>query len=381
MAQAADLPGAAHLELVGGVAYLDPEPAMLEAMLAGWVRQQQTRFLNENGTIKRRVSLVRRLVEFTGAYPWEWAPADGEAFIAHLQSPGRAHPIAMSTGRGYETTLALFMEFATDRRYGWSQECLERFGQAPQQIFHEDNRVAHVTEYEGRPGRRPLTYDEVQALFDAADGRVEQARSRGRKGALTAMRDSALLKTVYAYGLRRNEARMLDLPDLRRTPKAPQYRQYGGVFVRYGKASNGSPPKRRTVLTVPEMDWIVDVLDHWVTEIRPLLSPGSLPALFVTERAGRMSLRGLDNAFEQSRADAGLPQEADLHALRHSYVTHLVEFDYPEKFVSLQVGHAYASTTAIYTNSRELQQPGEKPQVSRSRQGRDSVPCLRTAAV
>jgi hypothetical protein len=27
----------------------------------------------------------------------------------------------------------------------------------------------------------------------------------------------------------------------------------------------------------------------------------------------------------------------------------LVEFDYPEKFVSTQVGHTYAATTAIYT--------------------------------
>jgi len=34
---------------------------------------------------------------------------------------------------------------------------------------------------------------------------------------------------------------------------------------------------------------------------------------------------------------------------RHTYVTHLVEFDYPERFVQDQVGHAYASTTAIYT--------------------------------
>ncbi len=56
-----------------------------------------------------------------------------------------------------------------------------------------------------RPGRRPLTYDEVQALFDAVDGRVERARGLGRKGALTAMRDAALLKTVYAFGLRRND--------------------------------------------------------------------------------------------------------------------------------------------------------------------------------
>jgi site-specific recombinase XerD len=349
MAQAADLPGAAHLELAEGVVHLDPKPALLDAMLAGWARQQQTRFLNEAATIRPRIALVRRLVDFTNAYPWEWRPADAEAFIARLRSPNSRRPIAMSTGRGYETTLALFMEYLTDRRYGWPEVCLERFGDIPQQIFHEDNRVAHVVEHEGRPGRRPLTYDEVQALFDAVDSRVEQARTRGRKGALTAMRDAALLKTVYAFGLRRNETRMLDLADLRRAQKTPQYRQYGGLLVRYGKASRGSPPKRRTVLTVPEMDWIIDVLDQWLTEIRPLFTPGKHPALFVTERASRMSLRGLNVAFSLASEAAGLAPELDLHSLRHSYVTHLVEFDYPERFVSLQVGHEYASTTAIYT--------------------------------
>lgn len=318
-------------------------------MLLGWVRQQRARFLNEEGTIRPRVAMVRRLVEFTNQYPWQWRPSDAEAFITHLRSSNRAKPIAMSTGRSYETTLALFMGFITDGRYGWVAECQNRFGQVPQQIFHEDNRVAHVAEYEGRPGRRPLTYDEVQALFDAVDGRAEATRSRGRKGALTAMRDAAMLKTVYAFGLRRNETRMLDLADLRRAQKRPQYGQFGALFVRYGKASKGSPPKRRTVLTVREFDWIVDILDGWVSEIRPAFSPGKLAALFVTERSGRMSLRGLNKAFEQARDLAGLPPELDLHALRHSYVTHLVEFDYPEKFVSLQVGHDYASTTAIYT--------------------------------
>jgi len=347
--KAAGLAGSAHLELADGVVHLDPAGAVLEAMLQGWARQQRARFLSDEGTIRPREAVVRRLVEFTNDFPWNWTPADGEAFIAHLRSSNRGKPIAMSTGRGYETTLALFMDFVTDRRYGWAAECLERFGKVPQQIFHEDNRVAHVLEHEGQPGRRPLTYDEVQALFDAVDGRVEDVRRRGRKGALTAMRDAALLKTVYAFGLRRNETRMLDLADLRRQPKMPQYREYGGLFVRYGKASNGSPPKRRTVLTVHEMDWIVDVLDHWVTEVRPALEPGRLPALFVTERASRLSPRGLNVAFELARKDAGLPEELDLHALRHSYVTHLVEFGYPEKFVSLQVGHEHASTTAIYT--------------------------------
>jgi integrase len=349
VAQAADLPGAAHLELVDGVVHLDPKAAVLEAMVAGWVRQQRTRFLNEEGTIKPRVALVRRLVDYTNAYPWEWQPADVEDFMAHLRSPNRGRPIVMSTGRGYATTLSLFLEYLTDRRYGWPEVCLERFGEIPQQVFHEDNRVAHVVGYEGEPGRRPLTYDEVQAVFDALDGRIEKSRTRARKGTLTAMRDAVLLKTIYAYGLRRNEARMLDLADLRRAQKSPQYGRFGGLYVRYGKASSGSPPKRRTVLTVPEMDWIVDALDDWVTSVRPLFSPGKLAALFVTERASRMSPRSLNVAFRQARDDAGLPSELDLHCLRHSYVTHLVEFDYPEKFVSLQVGHEYASTTAIYT--------------------------------
>ena len=34
--------------------------------------------------------------------------------------------------------------------------------------------------------------------------------------------------------------------------------------------------------------------------------------------------------------------------LRHSYVTHLVEFDYPERFIQEQVGHSFSSTTAVY---------------------------------
>src|SRR5260370_36903972 len=152
---------------------------MLEAMLQGWARQQRTRFLNEKGTIKPREAMVRRLVDFSNLYPWQWQPADAEAFISHLRSPNRSRPIVMSAGRGYETTLALFMGFITDRRYGWAAECLERFGQAPPQIFHEDNPVAHAAEYEGQPERRPLTYDEVQALFDAADGRGDEAQSRG----------------------------------------------------------------------------------------------------------------------------------------------------------------------------------------------------------
>ncbi|WP_157488710.1 tyrosine-type recombinase/integrase [Pseudofrankia sp. DC12] len=344
---ATGLPGSARLEIVENVVPLDQAGTTFEAMLSGWARQQRARFLREAETIAPRLALVRRLVAFSGLFPWEWTPAEGEAFISDRRSGSR--PVSVSTARGYEVALRMFCEYVTDPRYEWPRVCEERFGRCPAQIFHEWNSVAHVVEYEGSAGRRPLTYDEVQALFDAADGLVEEIRGRGRKGALPAMRDAALLKTIYAFGLRRREARGLDLTDLRRSPKTAQYGQYGALFVRYGKASRGSPPKRRTVLTVPEMDWVVEVLAHWVGELRPLFGPGPLTALWVTERASRISTRGVNEAFETARRAAGLPAELDLHCLRHSYVTHLVEFDYPERFVAEQVGHRCTSTTAIYT--------------------------------
>jgi integrase len=75
----------------------------------------------------------------------------------------------------------------------------------------------------------------VQALFDAADGLVDGIRARHCKGALAAMRDAALLKTFYAFGLRRREAWGLDLADLRHNPKIPAFGRYGGLFIRWGQ--------------------------------------------------------------------------------------------------------------------------------------------------
>lgn len=69
----------------------------------------------------------------------------------------------------------------------------------------------------------------------------------------------------------------------------------------------------------------------------------------MTERCGRRSKRGANEAFETARDAAGLPAELDLPSLRHSMITHVVEFGYPERFAQDQAGHAVAATTAIYT--------------------------------
>ena len=342
-----EVPGVAHLSLVDGVVHLDEAAAVFEAMVVGWSRQQSSRLLADS-TIEPRLALLRRFAEFAESYPWGWGPSDVEDFTVALMSGGQR--LAPSTIRNYHLTLRMFCDYLTDPRYEWPTVCRDRFGQVPTQVCHEWNTVAHLNDYEGNPARRPLSYDELQALFDFLDERVDRVARSGRKGALAAMRDAQMIKTAYAFGLRRNELCRLEIADLRPNPHVAEWGTYGSVHVRYGKAVRGGVPRRRTVLSVPEFDWAIEGLRQWVEQARPLLNPGDHSALWVTERLTRVTLRYLDKRFNALRCEAGLDSALTLHCLRHSYVTHLVEFGYPERFVQEQVGHAFASTTAIYAS-------------------------------
>jgi site-specific recombinase XerD len=222
-------------------------------------------------------------------------------------------------------------------------------GAAPAQILHEWNRATHVTEFEGRPERRPLTRAELQVLFDTADGAVEEAACSVRKGWLAAFRDATLFKVIYAWGLRRREAAMLDVGDFGPNPAAAELGRFGVCQVRFGKAMRGSPPRRRAVATV--LPWAAEALEQYVAEVRPLHGePARGPALWLTERGERISARRIDERFAAWRAAAGLPAELSVHCLRHSYASHLVEDGVDPLFVQHQLGHSWASTTAVYTS-------------------------------
>jgi integrase len=263
----------------------------------------------------------------------EFGTGDVEDFtVSNMSGKQRLAP---STVRGYHLTLRMFCDYLTDVRYDWPRQCRDRFDQVPIQVCHEWNTVAHLNDYEGRPARRPFTYDELQVLFDYLDERVERVSGSGRKGALAALRDAQMIKTAYAFGLRRNELCRLDVADLRPNPHVREWGTYGSLHVRYGKAVRGGVPRRRTVLAVPEFDWAVAGLRQWVEQARPLFAVADHPALWVTERLTRVSLRYFDQRFAQLRAEVGLDKDLSLHCLRHSYVTHLVEFGYPERFVQV----------------------------------------------
>jgi site-specific recombinase XerD len=336
-------PGAAGLHVVAGLALLRPEEQVFAAMLEGWGSQQLARNLAP-GTVEGRQRAVRAFAAHAGAYPWAWTPQMVDEWCTDLRTVRR---LRRSTLRSYQVAVRLFCAYLTDPAYDWPQQCQRRFGTHPVQVVHEWNAAVHAQQAEADPSKRAFTLEELQAFFDHADAQVARIRAAGRKGWLPAFRDAALFKVAYAYGLRRNEARMLDVADFGRNPHGLEFGEYGICYVRYGKATTGSAPKRRSVLTV--WGWVPEVLQEWVTQFRPLLAPAGSPALWPSERAARVGLQRVNSRFAAYRDALGLPGGLDFHSLRRSYVTHLVEDGWDARFVQEQAGHQHASTTSIYT--------------------------------
>ncbi|GAB2329475.1 tyrosine-type recombinase/integrase [Streptomyces griseoincarnatus] len=335
----------ARLVLLQGVTLLHPEDAVFDAMLEGWARQQRGGRRLQPDTIKDRQSVVRRFSEHTNAYPWQWSAADVDEWMTYLIAELKR---AESTIRGYQGALRMFCDYITSPHYQWPQECEERFGTHPVQICHEWNTVANLVDYEGSADRRPMTREEIQTFLDYADAQVDRAIRLGRKGALAAYRDATVFKVLYGWGTRCTETSRLDITDWYRNPKAPELGRYGSLHVRYEKRTKGSPPRRRTTLSV--MPWAVEAFEDYIVNARPRYkAAGDKPALWLTERGGRLQVREIEDRFAEYRDALGLDKELVPHCLRHSHVTHQIEDGADPAFVQRQVGHRFPSTTALYT--------------------------------
>jgi integrase/recombinase XerC len=266
-----------------------------------------------------------------------------------LSLTGEKH-LAPSTIRSYQGDLRLFNEYLCDGRYGWAFACEEEFGpgEHPVQILHEWNSIAHLQSYEGNPEARPFTRQELQRFLDYADDQVDRAVRAKRKGALAAYRDATLFKVMYAWGLRRTEVSKLDVADWGRNPEAPEFDRYGTLHVRYGKAKRGQPPRRRNVLSM--FGWAVEAVADYVENIRPKFGYEEHPALWVTERGGRVRPPEINARFVSYRDALELPEILVPHSFRHSYVSHNTEDGVDRRFIQVQVGHECDSSTAIYTH-------------------------------
>lgn len=332
-----DASGRVHL--VSTVGLLHPEQQTVEEMVDGWRNQQLSRNLGFD-TIDQRIRYVRRFIDHTNEYPWNWTPAMAEEYIADLRSIRR---LSLSTVRGQQSALRAFTSYISNPDYGWDRLCEHRFGTHPAQVFFEWNIAHHSEEYEGRPGKRPFTRNELQRLFDHADDEVERAAASSKKGWHSAYRDSVMMKVAYSYGLRFNELRHLQTVDFAANPHARQFGQFGVCKVRYGKSRRGSTFKPRSVLTV--FSWSPGIVHDWLANGRG--TPDTVD-MFPSERGGLVVESTLLRRLRRYCDHLNFCDGLDAHSFRRSYATHLLESGWDPRFVQFQMGHEYASTTGVY---------------------------------
>lgn len=317
--------------------------AFLEEVLLGWARAQRARALGEHHISVGRRN-VMRLADFSGKFPWEWLPADADEWFTHLRA---VKNLAHATLRRYQGSISSFCEYATDVGYDWSTRSAAEFGAVFSQVITPYNRITHSQENESRPAKRAFTLPELSQLFDLLDLEYERILDSGRNGAITWLRDAAAFKIAYAWGLRENEVRHLQVVDFSPNYRAPYFGDFGTLNVRWGKSKKGQAYKPRNVLTV--FDWSAEVAEDWINRVLPRYGR-PLTDLFPTNTGGIVAGSHLWRRMDGALDELGFPAGLDFHSLRRSYSTHLLTvYGYDLKFVSLQLGHEHAATTSTYT--------------------------------
>ena len=190
-----------------GVRPLRLEEALFDAVLEGWRRAQSGRHLTE-ATKRSREAIVRRFCEYVGRWPWEWRRW---MWMSGWRISWTAARRAVSTLRGYQGAMRGFMDYLTDERYPWVAICEREFGVRPVQIVEERNSIAQSDRVRGAAGAAAVHARGAGGVLRSLRRAGAGCRARRRKGSLAALRDAALFKTIYAWGLRRQEAARLDV--------------------------------------------------------------------------------------------------------------------------------------------------------------------------
>ncbi|HEV2320014.1 MAG TPA: site-specific tyrosine recombinase/integron integrase [Verrucomicrobiae bacterium] len=182
-----------------------------------------------------------------------------------------------------------------------------------------------------------LTVQQIEALL-AAPNKMAQSR-QGKTGAgrpvsmTVALRDVAVLETIYSCGLRISELCGLRADDLDWTQHIVRVR--------------GKGKKERLV---PIGSPALAAIERYWKALK--MAPAGASPVFFSETKTHAPLHPvqLSRRLKQYLAFAGLDPAVTPHKLRHSYATHLLDAGADLRSVQELLGHAHLTTTQIYTH-------------------------------
>lgn len=170
---------------------------------------------------------------------------------------------------------------------------------------------------------RAISEQEVGRLLD-------QPRQAARTRRPDALRDLAMIETLYSSGMRVSELVALDVDDV--------------DFLSNQVACPGKGGRGRQV---PLRAQAMEAIDDYLKNGRPDLADPDEQALFVNHRGSRLTRQGfwliLKAYAEEAKIDNITP-----HTLRHSFATHALRDGAELRDVQQLLGHVSISTTQVY---------------------------------
>ncbi|MGI5488722.1 tyrosine-type recombinase/integrase [Microtetraspora malaysiensis] len=303
-------------------------------VLAGFVLARASAGLTDS-TIRNDANHLELIRDWFGRPLWEMQPEDGDVYFGKVLRDAKP-----STRTGRPAALTVFFRFLELRHKVELHNLTGRVVECP---LDEVNRPRLSVDPQLRV---PPTVEEIEQLF--AGWREELLSCR--KFA-PAARNYAVARLVADVGLRINEARMLDLEDVRW-----ELGRFGKLNVRHGKGSRRKGPKPRLVPLINGADrslrWFIeDVLGLFELDLSSHRTP-----LFPSERknAEATCTRATADVFRRALIDAvdrHLPTWSGRltpHVLRHFCASQLYLARMNLFAIQELLGHAWTGTTARY---------------------------------
>lgn len=270
-----------------------------------------------------------------------------DRFIRHLEVERRLSPRTRDSYRRDLLTLARYADDESIKRWGdfdsghvrnYTSRCFRR-GLNPRSIQrrlsaartfyryllrekHVSGNPVESVSAPKAPKRLPgnLDADRMARLLDIpGDGPLET-------------RDRAMLELLYSSGLRLAELAGLNLGDVDL--------QDATVHVTGKGSKDRILPVGRKALAALK-DWL---------KIRGQLADSDEPAIFVSQRGGRISHRNVQARVEHWAKQQGLDSRVYPHLFRHSFASHVLESSQDLRGVQELLGHANIATTQVYTH-------------------------------
>jgi integrase/recombinase XerD len=267
-----------------------------------------------DGTQHEYMAAYNDLLNFTKKPMKETTEEDIENFCTFLKSRNKRKRYGNTTDKKMRNTtirtrineLKGLFRYMTDKGMIKENPIKVKFKQDP--------------EKEIRILKQILSHDEVDRLFEIIKN----------------PRDSCLFGLLYANGLRISET--LDL-------KKDDIDFQKGVMIIHGKGDKYRINELKAC--------IIRRLQLWLTLREDLISK-DCEYIFVTNKGQRLSSNAARKLFKKYCELAKIEKKVTIHSLRHTHITHSIEFGIPLPEIAYNVGHNRINTTMIYTHVTQM---------------------------